>query len=220
MNEALIKKLRVPADGRVLILQPPDGYLSELGLEDTATVYEDTLNGSYDFVQLFVSSVKEVEAEGPIALRAIRPDGLLWLCYPKGKSRLTTDLNRDHGWEIIRSAGFEAVSQVSVDETWSALRFRPLTATTRRSDTSSVPTERKRELKRAAAAELPVPDDLQEALEKNGAAQELFMTLAPSHRKAYITWITEAKREETRTSRIALTVEKIELGWKNPYNKG
>lgn len=210
MNEALIKKLRVPQDGSVLVLQPPAGYLEELALEAGAAEYHSGLQGKYDYVQLFAATVKELEQHGPVALSAIRPDGLLWLCYPKGSSGLKTDLSRDKGWDSVKAAGFEGVSLILVDDTWSAMRFRPLGATTRRSNPAD---------KKPKGAELPVPEELQEALKKNAEAQSFFVSLAPSHRKAYITWITEAKREETRASRIVQTVEKLLLGRKNPADK-
>jgi hypothetical protein len=48
----------------------------------------------------------------------------LWLCYPKG-NRIA--LNRDSLWRLMASYGVRPVTQVAVDEVWSALRFRPLT---------------------------------------------------------------------------------------------
>jgi len=220
MNEALIKKLRLPREGNVLVLQPPEGYLQELGLnEPESSVFEESLSGAYDYVQLFVVTVQELEQYGPVALRAIKPDGLLWLCYPKGSSKLKTDLSRDKGWDIVRAAGYEAVSLVSVDDTWSAMRYRPLEATTRRSVKEPGAAESKPAMNKPAAI-LPVPGDLQKLLVDNQEAKDRFEGLAPSHRKAYISWIEEAKREETRTARLDKTIEKLLLGRKNPSDKG
>jgi hypothetical protein len=41
-------------------------------------------------------------------------------------SKVKTDLTRDVGWEIVSQAGLRPVTQVSVNEVWSALRFRPV----------------------------------------------------------------------------------------------
>ena len=46
-----------------------------------------------------------------------------WIAYPKGTR---TDVNRDSLWPILAEHGFRPISQVALDETWSALRFRPL----------------------------------------------------------------------------------------------
>jgi uncharacterized protein YdeI (YjbR/CyaY-like superfamily) len=51
--------------------------------------------------------------------------------------------------------------------------------------------------------ELLVPKDLVSALKKNKKAQSTFEDFSYSHKKEYVEWITEAKREETRTQRLA-----------------
>ncbi|WP_188197639.1 hypothetical protein [Nonomuraea sp. SYSU D8015] len=49
--------------------------------------------------------------------------GVLWVAYPKGNK---SDINRDMLWPIVGEYGLRPISQVAVDEVWSALRFRPL----------------------------------------------------------------------------------------------
>ena len=81
--------------------------------------------GKYDFVHLFVTDGAELERLGPVALQSVTYDGLLWISYPKRSSKVETDLSRDVGWEVVANAGLRPVTQVSIDATWSALRFRP-----------------------------------------------------------------------------------------------
>jgi uncharacterized protein YdeI (YjbR/CyaY-like superfamily) len=66
--------------------------------------------------------------------------------------------------------------------------------------------------KAAPRKPLPVPADLAAALGKNRKAQAAFEGFSPSHRREYIEWITEAKREETRARRLAATVEWVAEG--------
>ncbi|MBF8190108.1 hypothetical protein ITP53_31160 [Nonomuraea sp. K274] len=47
---------------------------------------------------------------------------VLWVAYPKGNK---ADINRDTLWPIVGEFGLRPNGQVAVDETWSALRFRP-----------------------------------------------------------------------------------------------
>lgn len=63
------------------------------------------------------------EAAAGIAA-AYRPGGRLWLCYPKKRGRITSDITRDIGWEPIHALGLLGVAQVALDQDWSALRFR------------------------------------------------------------------------------------------------
>jgi uncharacterized protein YdeI (YjbR/CyaY-like superfamily) len=57
--------------------------------------------------------------------------------------------------------------------------------------------------------ELVMPDEFQKALNKNKIAKAAFEKVSYSHRKEYIEYITEAKREETRLSRIEKSIEKL-----------
>ena len=57
--------------------------------------------------------------------------------------------------------------------------------------------------KRAPRPPLPVPKEFLAALEKNRKALATFEAFPPSHRREYVEWVIEAKREETRAQRIA-----------------
>lgn len=57
-----------------------------------------------------------------------------------------------------------------------------------------------------------LPDDFRDALQEEMSVFEQFECMAPSHRKEYIEWIEEAKREATRTQRIQTAVEWISQG--------
>jgi hypothetical protein len=47
-----------------------------------------------------------------------------WVAYPKGGR---ADIDRDTLWPIVAELGLRPISQVAIDDVWSALRFRPLT---------------------------------------------------------------------------------------------
>ncbi|MFF4810081.1 YdeI/OmpD-associated family protein [Micromonospora chersina] len=57
-----------------------------------------------------------------------------------------------------------------------------------------------------------VPEDLAGALAGDAEAQVAFEALAPSHRKEFVRWITEAKREATRAQRVTKTIEMLRAG--------
>ena len=66
--------------------------------------------------------------------------------------------------------------------------------------------------KPATVKEIPIPEDFANALAKNKKAKATFEKFAPSHRKEYLQWIIEAKREETRVKRIDTAIEWIAEG--------
>jgi uncharacterized protein YdeI (YjbR/CyaY-like superfamily) len=59
---------------------------------------------------------------------------------------------------------------------------------------------------------LPMPADFTAALKKNAKARKTFEDFSPSHRREYIEWITEAKREETRKERLAKSLNWLAEG--------
>lgn len=68
--------------------------------------------------------------------------------------------------------------------------------------------------RRAGASKAPVrtPADLQAALSASEAARATWDAFPPSHRREYVEWITEAKRDETRARRIAQAIASIAEG--------
>lgn len=64
----------------------------------------------------------------------------------------------------------------------------------------------------ASPAKIKVPRELAAALAKDPRAKAAFDEMAPSHRKAYVAWVEEAKNPATRAKRIAKVVEMILAG--------
>lgn len=59
-----------------------------------------------------------------------------------------------------------------------------------------------------------IPADLLKALKKDKEAKAFFDKLSYTHQKEYVTWIMEAKKEETRQSRVVKTIEMLKKGKK------
>lgn len=56
---------------------------------------------------------------------------------------------------------------------------------------------------------LPLPDELRRALAASPAARTAFDGLPPSHRREYVRWVREARRDDTRERRAAQTVMRL-----------
>jgi len=59
---------------------------------------------------------------------------------------------------------------------------------------------------------LPMPADFTAGLKKNAKARKTFESFSPSHRREYIEWIIEAKREETRKERLTKSLRWLAEG--------
>ena len=64
----------------------------------------------------------------------------------------------------------------------------------------------------ARRPEADVPADLAALFQEHPVARATFEKFSPSHRREYVEWITEAKREETRAKRLATTLEWLAQG--------
>jgi hypothetical protein len=80
--------------------------------------------GAADAVVAFARNKAELDTVAAPAIEAARQDKLAWIAYPKA-GKLGTDLNRDVLAALLTARGVQPVRQVAIDETWSALRFRP-----------------------------------------------------------------------------------------------
>jgi hypothetical protein len=77
-----------------------------------------------DVVLAFVRGKADLAAVAGPAIAAARLGKLAWIAYPKA-GQLGTDLNRDILAAALAGEGVQPVRQVAINETWSALRFRP-----------------------------------------------------------------------------------------------
>jgi ribosomal protein L25 (general stress protein Ctc) len=120
---AIFKKLRLNNEGALLIVNAPDEYttlLKELNYDTSAVASK-----KYDFVQVFATRQEELERLCAEVRDAGKYDCLFWACYPKGTGKIKSDIKRETVWTALELAGVQAVTQIAIDDTWSALRGRP-----------------------------------------------------------------------------------------------
>ncbi len=123
----LLDKLNYKGQKRISLLNAEETFFHALSkeLKDIQIDKEIDQRYPYEFMILFVKSVSEVEFYSPIALHNLLADGVLWLCYPKKSSgRYSTDLDRDYVWKALNKFGLNGIRMVTIDEDWSAIRFR------------------------------------------------------------------------------------------------
>jgi hypothetical protein len=113
-------KLQIKPGTRVAVLGAPDSV--QLELPERVTVGKDPAQA--DAVVAFALDSSAVDGVAAPAIQAARDDRLAWIAYPKA-GQLGTDLNRDILARLVAERGAQPVRQVSIDDVWSALRFRP-----------------------------------------------------------------------------------------------
>jgi hypothetical protein len=124
-ENTLAHKMKLKPGHRAALVNAPEGYLKELGPLPSGVEMAEKLEGEFDWVQIFVKNKAELDALAPQAIRALKPESLLWISFPKGASKIQTDLSRDQGWDVVQQADLKWVNLISINETWSAFSVRP-----------------------------------------------------------------------------------------------
>ena len=114
----LARKLQIRTGRSVRLLHAPDRHRPLLGEFTEAT-------GAADVVLLYSRMSDQLERDAPAAIAAAGEHGMLWVCYPKRSAGTPSDLSRELCRDRMAPRGWRPVSQVSIDDVWSALRFRP-----------------------------------------------------------------------------------------------
>jgi hypothetical protein len=123
MATSLTTKLQLKAGQNLIVKNAPRGMRTVL--EGALIGISITAAKRADAILLFVNDRKEAEVLIPDALGSVDDDGLVWIAYPKGTSSTGSDLNRDKLRDLLEPQGWDTVRIIALDETWSALRFRP-----------------------------------------------------------------------------------------------
>ena len=121
----LLKKLRLKPGTKAAVLYAPAGYLESLGALPEGVDLENQLAGTYDWLQVFVRDQRALSEAAADVVSALKPISLLWVCFPKGSSKMQTDLTRDIGWEPLQPFDLKWINLVSIDANWSAFSMRP-----------------------------------------------------------------------------------------------
>lgn len=78
---------------------------------------------SIDFIHVFCVRMDELQQVIPDYKEALKKDGLLWVSWPKGSSKIITDLKREPIRTYMLSTGLVDVKVCAVDQDWSGLKF-------------------------------------------------------------------------------------------------
>ncbi len=119
----LIEKLGIREGQRVYVGNAPKGYPKVLGRLPKGAAFVKSLDGQCGFIQFFTKERAAVQAEFPKLKACLAPDGILWISWPKGVSKVKTDLTENIVREIGLANGLVDVKVCAVDEVWSGLKF-------------------------------------------------------------------------------------------------
>ena len=217
---ALAKKLQMKAGQHWLLYNAPENYAGALNPLPEQVQLAFEAQGVYDGVQLFVKDSGELASALQIVAPVLKPTTVFWVIYPKKTSGIKTDLALMSSWSELDKYRLTSVAAAAVNDTWTALRFKPAELT----KASDVRNEniKQNEFSEYIDVEnktITLPQELKTILEQNPAALANYEKLSYSNRKEYVLWVLTAKQDKTKQERLAKSVEKLAAGKKNPSEK-
>ena len=216
----LSKKLLIKAAQRILLVNPPVNYPELLTPLPHNAILITVPEGTFDVIQLFVINKAELKRDLKWLQSHFSKDTVFWITYPKKSSGIPSDLEMMQSWDETTIYGLSGVSAAAINDTWTALRFRPAEQV-KRSSTCNAEIENNAigQFIDVVNRTVTLPPELQLELQANPGSIRLFETLSFTNKKEYVSWILTAKQEKTKTERIQKTAEKLLAGKKNPSEK-
>ena len=220
MATAVCDKLRIKAGNKLFTLNAPATFKKDLGKLPPDVLFCDNGKGT-DQVHWFVKNQAQLKKELSKLMRMLQTGMTVWIYYPKGSSKIQTDLTRDKGWDCLKAEEDKLtwLNLISLNETWSAFGFRVKTEADKKKESKPAVEREIFKWANSATKEIILPPDLATAFKKHKKEAAYFHSLAFSHKREYVEWIVTAKKEETRAKRIEGTIERLMLQWKNPRDQ-
>ncbi len=122
-SRSLVEKLGIKPRTRIAILNPPRGFRTTLGKLPAGVRVTSRVSGTYPFIHFFTRDRAVLEKEMPELLRALAPDGALWVSWPKKASGVPTDMTEDVVRAVALPTGLVDVKVAAVDDVWSGLKL-------------------------------------------------------------------------------------------------
>lgn len=118
----LVKKLGIKPGFNVALVKAPRGLASHLQMPGGVTNNRRSKK-SLDFVLLFVRNEKELKKHFKQLTMRLKPDGMLWVGWPKKSSGVVTDLTFTNVQAFGLAMGLVDVKICAINDIWSGLKF-------------------------------------------------------------------------------------------------
>ena len=218
MLQNLLEKLQLSEEKNLLIQGLPSSIEKQfVKLAFAKNVTPLLKIRKIDFALVFAVNQYQLRSILGEVIPALHENGKFWIAYPKSTSKIVTDLNRECSWDCIRTVGFDSVNEVTLDHVWTAVRFQktPSLKSVKVSNSLYTTSERMN----FQAHLVTPPDDFEKELRRSKVAHRFFEALSHSNQKEYVSWITNAKRDDTRSRRLEVAIDKLIAGKRSPVEK-
>ncbi len=122
-DKSICEKLLLKPGREISFLNTPDSFRDHAGILPPFAKITDSFENA-DVILLFVRNLKEISEQFTKIHMNLNENIIFWVGYPKKSGKITSDLDRDYLNIYLNTLGWQGVSLISLDETWSAMRVK------------------------------------------------------------------------------------------------
>ncbi|WP_282044516.1 DUF3052 domain-containing protein [Winogradskyella flava] len=120
----LAKKLGLKAGYKIYLHDEPDDYTNLFDILPKDLVFiRSPKSESIDFIHAFFTSREALQDTIKNLKPYLNQNGILWVSWPKGTSKITSDINRESVRAEVINIGLVDIKVCAIDEDWSGLKF-------------------------------------------------------------------------------------------------
>jgi hypothetical protein len=121
MAKSVAEKARVKPGTTIALVNPLKEIVDSLGLPADVTFVTP---GHAQLVFLFAESKPQLASQLPKLAARLGAGAAIWVFFRKGSKAAGLAMNRNDVWTVAERANLRPLGLISVDDTWSAFRFR------------------------------------------------------------------------------------------------
>jgi hypothetical protein len=119
----LAAKLGIKPGTKILVKDAPKNYARLVAPLPAGVQFVQRLGSETDLVHLFATRRARLADALRGSAAKLKPDGAIWVSWPKKASKVETDITEDTIREIALPMGLVDIKVCAVDETWSGLKL-------------------------------------------------------------------------------------------------
>lgn len=119
----LAKKLGIKSGFKINLINAPDYYLCLFTDLPADLYFESNEDVKIDLIHFFTKSMDEYKTILPDLKNRIKPNGIIWVSWPKKASKVQTDITENIIRDFALQTGLVDIKVCAVDEIWSGLKL-------------------------------------------------------------------------------------------------
>jgi Protein of unknown function (DUF3052) len=119
----LSKKLGIKPGSRLFVAGAPSDYARLVKPMPDGVEISSRMSTTVDLAHVFTTKRADLAAKLRSTLEKLKPDGTIWVSWPKKASKVPTDITEDTIRDVALPMGLVDIKVCAVDETWSGLKL-------------------------------------------------------------------------------------------------